>query len=245
MGFDVTKPPPRWGMPDIVLAIVAFLVGSILFAIPVVMATTSKGALNIASLVGSWVGVVAFLCLISRKKGQRTLRDDFGFRVQWIDPVIGVVTGFAAVIIAGIVITLVANLFEAPPGSNGDEVFGDKSSAAIVVLTAIMASIGAPIVEELLFRGLALRSIDRRFGSAVGIIASSLLFGFLHWQGGTVGSTVSLVLGLSAVGACFALVTRWTGRLGPSTFAHMTFNSIASISQLTQYFSHGGWLLLR
>jgi membrane protease YdiL (CAAX protease family) len=45
---------------------------------------------------------------------------------------------------------------------------------------AIGACITAPILEELLFRGLILSSFSKRFGPIIAIIISSLVFSLLH-----------------------------------------------------------------
>ena len=239
MGFDPFHPKqPRWGMPDILLGLLAFLVASIAVSIPVLLVTKSKGILGIVGLLGSWAGMVGYLWFVSRKKGVGTFREDFGFRFQWVDPLLGFGMGLFTIFLAGIVGTVVANLFESERGSNVDQIFDDKSSAAIVVITAIMAAIGAPLVEELFFRGLTLRSIERRLGPVAGILGSAAVFGLLHWQPGTVGETLSLVASITIFGLVFAFLTRWQARLGPAIFAHMTINTLAA--GLTVYKFFGG-----
>jgi membrane protease YdiL (CAAX protease family) len=97
----------------------------------------------------------------------------------------------------------------------------------------IMASVGAPLVEELLFRGLTLRAIEKRFGGVAGVLGSAVLFGALHaFSGGLSGSSWSLVGGLAVYGITFAVVTRWWGRVGPAVFAHLWLNGMASITTL-------------
>jgi membrane protease YdiL (CAAX protease family) len=237
MGFDPFQPKqPRWGMPDILLGLLAFLVASIAVSIPVLLLTKSKGILGIVGLLGSWTGMVGYLWFVSRKKGLGTFRDDFGFRFQWIDPLLGFGMGLFTIFLAGIVGNVVAKIFESERGSNVDQIFDDKSSAAIVVITAILAAVGAPIVEELFFRGLTLRSIERRLGPTAGIIGSAAVFGLLHFNGGSLGSALSLVSAITIFGLVFAFLTRWQGRLGPSIFAHMTINSLAAGITVYKYF---------
>jgi membrane protease YdiL (CAAX protease family) len=240
MGFDPSKPAPRWGMPDILLGLLAFIVASVAFSIPVLLLTDSPGILGIVGLLGSWVGMLGYLFFVSKKKGYGSLRDDFGFRFTWTDPLLGFGMGFATIFLAGIASTIVAQMFDAEPGNNTDNVFNDKSSAAIVIITALMASIGAPLVEELFFRGLTLRSIERRLGPTAGILGSAAVFGLLHWQPGSLGSTLSLVTAISIFGLVFAFLTRWQGRLGPSIFAHMTINGVASAVAVYTYFAGHG-----
>jgi membrane protease YdiL (CAAX protease family) len=59
----------------------------------------------------------------------------------------------------------------------------------------------------------------------------------LHWQPGSFGSTVSLVSGILIYGLVFGTAARYFRRLGPSTFAHMTINTLASAFLLYTVFS--------
>lgn len=229
MNFDPERRVPWWGMPDIVLGLLAWFIATIAFIIPAMLVTEDKAIVNIVGLVGSWGGMVGYLFLVSRWKGQGSIVRDFGFRFRWFDPLLGIVAGFVTVIIVGIVVSVVAALFDSPPGGNADAVFQDQSNLTLVIITALMASIGAPLVEELFFRGLVLRSIEKRLGPIVGVIGSATIFGLLHYPGGNVGSAVSLVVGIGVMGLIFALLTRWQGRLGPSIFTHMTINGLASV----------------
>ena len=234
MNFDPERPVPRWGMPDIVLGLLVWFVATIAFIIPVLLVTDDKAVVNIVGLVGSWAGMVGYLVLVARWKGQGSVIKDFGLRFRWFDPLLGIVAGFVTVIVVALVVTGVANLFGAPPGENADTVFQDKSNLTLVIITALMASIGAPLVEELFFRGLVLRSIEKRLGPIVGVIGSATIFGLLHYPGGNTGSAVSLVVGIGVMGTVFALLTRWQGRLGPSIFTHMTINTLASVQLVAE-----------
>ena len=55
-------------------------------------------------------------------------------------------------------------------------------SDAEVVLLVLMVVVGAPIVEELFFRGLVLRSIQARWNDGLALVASALLFALVHFQ---------------------------------------------------------------
>ncbi len=76
----------------------------------------------------------------------------------------------------------------------------------------------APIVEELFFRGLVLRSLERRFGTVWAVVGSSAIFAATHFE--PLQFIALFVFGLVA-----ALLAVRTGRLGPSMFAHLAFNA--------------------
>jgi membrane protease YdiL (CAAX protease family) len=233
--------PGRWGLPDIVLGIASFLVGAILMSGavaalggaasgegPAGFARANEGVVNIAGLLGSWVATLAFLKLIVRMKGSGTLRTDLGFSFSWWDPLIGLGAAFVTLILSGIVQVTAGAVTGSEPASNSEAIFGDVvNNKPLLVVMALLASVGAPLVEELLFRGLALRAIEKRFGGVVGVIGSSLLFGAMHFQPGTV-SPVVLIAGISVYGLVFSILTRWWQRVGPAVFTHIWVNTLAT-----------------
>jgi uncharacterized protein len=242
MGLDPER-PARWGIPDIVLAIIAFLVGTLLFSGAVLgigAAATGLSAeafvrqyasyVNIAGLLGSWVAVVSFLKLISALKGANSLRRDFGFAFSWWDPLIGLGAAFVTLMLSGVVQVIVSTLTGSPPASNSDQVFGDfVEHTPMLVVMGVLAAVGAPLVEELLFRGLALRSIEKRLGGVAAVIGSSVLFGAMHvLPGWGVVSPLALFAGITVYGAIFAVLTRWWCRLGPAVFTHIWVNTLAT-----------------
>ena len=94
----------------------------------------------------------------------------------------------------------------------------DKADGLGVVLLIVVVVFGAPVVEELFFRGLALRAFERRLGRWVGLVASSLVFGLVHFQ----------PLQFPAL-VMFGLIAGWLaqrdGRLGRAIWAHVGFNT--------------------
>jgi membrane protease YdiL (CAAX protease family) len=231
------SPPPRWGIGDVLIGLALWLIGSILFAIPGVVAATVDlapgeepqitGLWSVVALVGSWTGMVGWLFYASRRKGFGTLARDFGFRFRWIDPAIGFAAGFATLIVTGLVSTAIAAAAGEEPVGNAEAIFGGQEANPVgLVLLAIGGAIGAPIVEELFFRGLALRSIERRFGPVAGVIGSSLVFTLLHFQPGTWVSIVTLLLVIGGYAVVLAVLARAFRRLGPAVFAHMTINGL-------------------
>jgi uncharacterized protein len=226
MGFDAGH-RPRWGIGDVFLGLFVWL-----------LAKVDAGLIDIVGLAGSWIGLIGYLLLISRWKGLGSFRRDFGFRFKLIDVVLGAVAGFGAVLASAIVVGIVAQLFDSDPGANAKAIFSGQSANRFgLVVLALMATFGAPLVEELFFRGLTLRAVERRFGAVVGVIGSSAVFALLHWQGDSIGTALSLVGGIFTYGVVFALLARWQARLGPAIIAHMTVNGISSAVLVYSVFS--------
>lgn len=97
-----------------------------------------------------------------------------------------------------------------------------------VLLVSISASIGAPIFEESLFRGVLLPAISTRFKSAAaGILLSSFMFAALHPTGPPEWLPLA---GIGAVSACLSYQTR---SLVPSVVMHAAHNLGALLIALT------------
>ena len=96
----------------------------------------------------------------------------------------------------------------------------------------VLIAVCTPIAEELFFRGLMLRAIGRRWTLPIGVVASSLVFGMFHFEGGSgVGHGLFIVAVTATYGAVFALlVVRAGGRLGPSMVAHACVNTVGVLS---------------
>jgi len=83
-------------------------------------------------------------------------------------------------------------------------------------MTAIVL---APLVEEILFRGILYRFLQQRGFPTTALLGTALLFGLIH------GSWMTL-LPLAALAVIFALLYDKTGNLLAPIFAHSVFNAV-------------------
>jgi membrane protease YdiL (CAAX protease family) len=81
-----------------------------------------------------------------------------------------------------------------------------------------LAIVGAPITEEILFRGIIYGWFKKNVGftSAVGL--NSLIFAVVHFH-------VPSILPLFVLAIAFTLVYEWTGNLATNIFMHASFNT--------------------
>lgn len=170
-----------------------------------------------------WIGFVGVPIWVAATKGRGWV-EDFRVAVRGWDFPLGIVAGIATQLI---VVPLVSWPVLWAAGKSFDDLgavareLGDKATGTGgAILLFLLVGVGAPIAEELFFRGLVLRSIERRFGTVWAVIGSSVVFGATHFQ-------PLQFAGLTAAGAVFALLVVHTGRLGPAILAHMAFNGIA------------------
>jgi membrane protease YdiL (CAAX protease family) len=93
------------------------------------------------------------------------------------------------------------------------------------VLLVIIVVIGAPIVEELVYRGLLQRSMSAAFGVVPGLVVMSIWFALMH-------PTPIEWPGLVVAGALFGAGLALTGRIGPGIITHAAFNATGLILAL-------------
>jgi membrane protease YdiL (CAAX protease family) len=100
--------------------------------------------------------------------------------------------------------------------------------AAVVVLLVVVAGIAAPILEELVFRGLILRTFAQRIGFWPAAALSTAIFAVGHtYEAGSVGGAVVLALDVGLIGLVNCVLVRYTARLAPGIIAHSIVNLAA------------------
>lgn len=221
--------PVRWGMGDAVLGTslavsVPALVGS------VVLLASGRTDLDGASLttlallqVPLWAGLLGAPLWSTYGKGRRSLAVDFGLHMRGRDIPIGLAAGFATQMVLAVVIGLVYPLLGIDPeqvGVRAEELTSSADDPLGVVLLVVIVAVAAPLFEELFYRGLWLRAVERRFGTGWGVAVSSLIFAGIHLQ--LYDLPALLLFALVA-----ALLTVRSGRLGPAIWAHVAFNLTA------------------
>ncbi|MEX2236742.1 MAG: type II CAAX endopeptidase family protein [Dehalococcoidia bacterium] len=176
-----------------------------------------------ASLIGQGVAnfVILGLILMRARRTGGALRD-FGFRAlnlgrAWWVVIAFVIAAYATIGLYDVAMDL-AGLDSLRPESNIDDDL--KDTTWIFILAGVFAVLIAPLTEEMFFRGLVFSGFRRDFGLAVGLVASSLLFGLVHGQ-------LTLILPFSLVGGYLALAYMYTRSLWGSIACHLTFNVLS------------------
>jgi len=177
------------------------------------------------SQIGLWTGMVGAVVLASRRKGTGSLGRDFGFRIRWSDLGLGVLAAVLVQLFALPALAFVLRPLLGQPEVSGpvQDLVDQSKGPAFLGLVASVA-IGAPLVEELFFRGLLLRSLQRRVPDAAAVALSAAAFGLAHGAGLPLDAIVLVVLSLTVFGAALAVLAIRTGRLGPGIVAHAVFN---------------------
>ena len=151
-----------------------------------------------------------------------------GWRFRWSDLGWGPLTWLSAVASQLAMYGLVV-LFDIPIASNVEDVSDPDITRVYQVATVVAAVVAAPIVEELVFRGLVLRGFLSRMGPVAAIALQGVLFGFAHSDPVRGAGNLGLGLVLSAVGVALGTSAYLLRRIGPTVVAHAVFNGVVLI----------------
>jgi membrane protease YdiL (CAAX protease family) len=230
-GGPATKPAPiAWGLPDALLCWLAGYLGAVLASFPL-YAGHGSGDLDTRLVFGivlpaQQLTIVLAVVYVSRLKGQRSLGRDFGFRVRLRD---------ARFLAIGMVLEVFLTLALMPilrldPHANNQQLLRDLDrhrDAGTVILFFIGAVIFAPLVEELLFRGVLFRALLRKVDPATAVLLSAVIFALVHYIGDP--NTLPFLPALAGLGAVLAVTALRTGDLSASIFIHAGFNLTTTV----------------
>jgi membrane protease YdiL (CAAX protease family) len=169
-----------------------------------------------------WIPFVVALAVVSQRWGQGRFGRDFKVHLRWVD-VAGLPIGIASQL-------LLVNLVYWPLERIWPETFSaekieqparelwDRAHGGWVVVLVLVVALGAPIIEELVYRGLVLQSLQSRLNDWVALVIGSAWFALIHLQPVQFFGLFAFAL---VLGICF----QRTGRLGMSVMAHIGFNA--------------------
>lgn len=105
----------------------------------------------------------------------------------------------------------------------------DRNSKLNLLSAGIFfAGFGAGIVEELVFRGIMMSVLEKRFNKIVAILAPSLLFGAVHIIGMEFSllSSILVIVAGTMVGVMFSLIASATKSVWNSAIVHAMWNIV-------------------
>jgi len=184
-------------------------------------------ALGIGLLVFYVFGFPLAAWFCSRRWGTRHVARDLGLRAKWVDVPIGI-CGAISLTVLVIAMGIVVRALGLPTGSNLTGLEKSGRNLTLFLVLGFIAGVIAPVVEELLFRGVMLRGMRSKLSWPAAIGAQGIVFGSAHFLVGLGWGNVGLILVLGSLGIGLGFIARLTGRLAAGMIAHSLFN----ISQL-------------
>ena len=210
---------PRWGLGDVVITlgltvVLALVVGGLLEAIG-----ASAGVTVIAGGLAGWVGLAGWPMLTTKLRGNGP-RIDLGLRLTWDELGWGVVTGIIALVLAA-VLTLISTAifgeFDSAAGEVARSIVAESNRLALIGF-GLMLMVGAPIAEELAFRGLRKRGVR----PALTVVITAVAFALFHFEPVRLGVLI-------AIGLVLGVARARSGSLGVSIVAHAVNNAPGAI----------------
>lgn len=170
-----------------------------------------------------WAGYLGGPILVTRVKGQGPIRE-LGARLEAGDVLPGLALGVALqlAVIPLLYNLVILRLVDGDLSGPARDLIDRATDPVGVVLLVLIAGVGAPLIEELFFRGFLLRALLRHMGPVPAVLVSSVVFAAVHRQ--PLQFPALLVFGLVA-----GWLTVRTGRLGPAWAAHIAFNLVTIV----------------
>jgi uncharacterized protein len=226
---------PRWGFGDVALTLLAALViGNILALLllpnttsPTFHATARDAWAALVVLVGPWLALAGWPLLVTRWQGNGPVQD-LALRTSWRSTGIGLVFGVAGLVSAYLVVVVQQKLTHEELSSRAADIAHDLVAPAPVALAlfALATAFGAPVVEEIAFRGLTYGAfVKRGVPPAWSVLGTAVLFALFHFE-------LKRVLVLAVLGVWIGAARAVTGSTTSSMVAHMAVNVPGAIGIL-------------
>ena len=216
--------PPRWGIFDFVITIVLTLVFVVIATVALEILNAPFATVVIAGSIASWLGLAGWPILIARMRGNGA-RIDYNIRFSRSDIRWGVVGGAVGLGLAGIaaaITALVFGDFNSAAGVAAEQLTAE-SGPLVWIIFGLLLMIGAPIAEELAFRGLLFGALAKRgIRPTWIIIITALAFALFHFE-------PQRMLVLFVAGLTFGFVRYRTGSTGAAMIAHGVNNAPAAV----------------
>jgi membrane protease YdiL (CAAX protease family) len=185
------------------------------------LAEPGKHVFDLLILLAAVFGVIFFAVLVAIARHGRVAFWLLGFRRSgwrwWVGGAIGIV--ILSVLLARVALPLVEQETGIDPRMSTQDLIRQLLPDARMALWAtLVIGVWAPLVEELVFRGLVFGWLIGRFPGWLAVIGSALLFGLAHVE--PVHAVLAGVLGL-----WLGMLRLKSGSIWPSIFAHMANNS--------------------
>jgi uncharacterized protein len=169
-----------------------------------------------------WLPLMVMLGVVSSTFGTGSWTDDFGLEIHAVD-IVGIPVGILSqLVLVNLVNWPLRELF--PSTFAPDEVqerareLYERAEGWWLVVLVLVVVAGAPIVEELVYRGFIQGTLRSRIDDIVALVVTAVWFTLVHLRPVEYPGLFSFAV---VLGVCFHL----TKRVGLPIVAHMSFNA--------------------
>lgn len=153
--------------------------------------------------------------------GKRPFWSTLGWRyTHWTDFIVWVFLAVALLLFGG----LLTRYYGGEP-TDIDQIINNSAASRFVL--AFLATATAPIVEEVIYRGILYPALQRAIGVAWAVIAVTLLFASVHVV--QYYNNISVIAAIGVLSLSLTLVRAYTKSLLPCFVIHLVFNGLQSL----------------
>lgn len=165
-----------------------------------------------------WTGLLGVPFWLARRSGI-SWATDLGFTFQRSDVLSGLAVGVGAqAVLVPLLYTPILFFTDDLDVSEPARELVDKADGLGIALLFLVVVVGAAVIEEIFFRGLMLRAFEDHWHPRVALVASSVVFGLIHFQ--PLQFPALVMFGLIS-----GHLAQRHGRLGRAVWAHVGFNA--------------------
>jgi len=178
-------------------------------------------------------GPVLTWCVVAtRRVRDEPWQQRFGLTFRPVDlgwgPLVWIATFGVQIVVAMIILAT-----RIPIRSNLEGIEDGTWNRTYVVSLLLLAVIAAPIVEEIAFRAVLLRSLLSKCAPVLAIGVQAVLFGLAHIDPVRGIDNIGIAMVTGAIGASFGAAAYWLRRIPPTMIAHAIINALALTLVLT------------
>lgn len=148
-------------------------------------------------------------------------------KFEWPQNTSPVIVTLICILLAAILLGFAYLVTSLYGGSKTDLDLLIESSMYTRVATALVALATAPLVEEVIYRGVLYPAIEKAAGMGIAIAAVSLLFAGVHVL--QYKNNISVILMITMLSIVLTVARAVTGTMLPSFIIHLVFNGIQSV----------------
>ena len=174
------------------------------------------------SALALWTPFIVMLVVLSRKLGSGNFWSDYSIRFRPIDA-LGIPLGVASQILLVSAVywplrKIFPQTFDAADVEERARNLYDRAHGGWLVVLVIIVVVGAPIVEELVYRGFIQGTLRGTMNESVALVVTAVWFTLIHL-------TPVEYPGLFAIALVLGFSYHFSRRIGLSIVAHMAFNA--------------------
>ena len=219
----------EWSLPQFILVFATGIVAAVAATAAALVIWGQDLSVSVFAFVFGVQGGASFLAMVvlSRTRGTGSLARDFGLRLRLGD-FWAVFAGMGLQIAVALMMAPLIQLLypDGPPSQEVAELTSESSTVLDGVLIIVMVGLVAPLVEEMMFRGMLLARASRSMRIAWAVVVTSAVFAGVHLLD---PNAIAALPGLFIICVVLAIVAVRRGDLSLAIPIHAGVNLTAAL----------------